>query len=139
MKLTWKQPLNGLLAGCAVLVGWWTYGWRGLVLALTVIAFWLLLEFNRTMRLMQNAAKRPMGHIDSVVMMQSKMTHGLNMQEVIRLAGSLGLKYGDQDDWQWTDPAGHQIVVSFRRGVVVRWAIARADEPEEEAAAPAQD
>ena len=31
------------LAAAALLAGWLSYGWRGLVLALSVIAFWLLL------------------------------------------------------------------------------------------------
>ena len=37
------------LAAAALAAGWLGYGWRGLVLALSVIAFWLLLQASRTL------------------------------------------------------------------------------------------
>lgn len=129
-----NNVVNGLLAGAAVMVGWWGWGWRGLVLAVTVIAFWMLLQFGRAMRSLRNAAQRPVGRIDSAVMFQARLAHGMNLQEVIAVSGSLGQKVGTSDDWRWVDDAGHEVVVYFRRGHVVRWAFARAQE--ESPAAP---
>jgi hypothetical protein len=122
---------NGLLASAAVIAGWWGWGWPGLGLALSAIVFWLLLQFTRAVRTLRHAAQRPVGHVDSVVMLQSRLHHGMNIQEVIALTGSLGSKVGAADDWQWRDPGGNEVVVHFRRGRVVRWSLARA--------APAQD
>ena len=50
------------LAAGALLVGWFGYGWRGLVLALTVLAFWLLLQFSRTLRVLRGAIGERDGH-----------------------------------------------------------------------------
>lgn len=126
-----KQSLNGLLAGCAIVAGWWAYGWQGIVFAISLIVFWMLMQFNRAARAMQKAGLRPVGHIDSVVMLQARLAHGMQLAEVIALAGSLGRKFSDHDEWQWTDAAGHEIVLTFRRGRLIRWAVARNEAPPE--------
>ena len=122
---------NGLLAGGAIIAGWWAWGWQGLLLAASAILFWLLMQFTRALRVLRHASQRPVGHVDSAVMLQSRLAHGMNMQELIALTGSLGRKLGELDDWQWSDPGGHTVVVHLRRGKVVRWSLAR---PEGEAA-----
>ena len=61
--LSWGLALAALVAGY---VGW---GWPGLVLAVTVLVFWLLLEFSRALRVMRMAAGRPKGVVDSAVML----------------------------------------------------------------------
>jgi hypothetical protein len=127
LKLTNKS--TGLvLAGSALLVGGYLYGWRGIVLGVTIIAFWMVLQFNRATRTLQNAADRPKGSIDSIVRVQAKLAHGMTMEEVLRITGSLGIPTERRDEWLWRDAAGHEIAVTLRRGVVVRWAVARADE-----------
>ena len=118
--------VTGVLAGAAVMVGGWGWGWRGLVLAITVIAFWMLLQFSRALRTLRHAAQRPVGQVDSTVMLQSRLAHGQNLQEVIGLAGCLGRKVGQADDWAWSDAGGDELVVHFRQGRVVRWSLARA-------------
>ena len=130
--------LPALLAGSAVIVGWWQYGWHGLVLGLTLIVFWLVLQFNHASRVLRHAGQRPIGHIDSVVQVQARLAHGLHMTDVLMLTGSLGRQIGTREDWQWSDPAGNDLVVSLRRGVVVRWAVAHAEPPPEAAIEPAQ-
>ncbi|MFM7703598.1 MAG: hypothetical protein ACKO6D_01535, partial [Rubrivivax sp.] len=60
------------LAAGALATGWLSYGWAGLVLAVTCIVFWLLLQFSRAMRVMRMAASRPVGTVDSAVMLHSK-------------------------------------------------------------------
>jgi hypothetical protein len=124
---------NGLLAGGAVLAGWWVWGWQGLLMAASVIAFWLVMQFTRALRVLRHASQRPVGHVDSAVMLQSRLEHGMNMQELIALTGSLGIRLGELDDWQWSDPGGNTVVVHLRRGKVVRWSLVR---PEDEPAEP---
>ena len=125
MNGRFKTPINGLLVGSAVVVGWWTYGWPGLALALTLIVFWLILQFNRATRVMRNAGQRPVGQIDSVVMTQSRLEPGMTMLEVLPITGSLGIKRNQRDEWQWSDAAGNDLVLIFRRDVLVRWEVAR--------------
>jgi len=128
---------NGLLAGGAVIAGWWAWGWQGLLLAASVIVFWLVMQFTRALRVLRHASQRPVGHVDSAVMLQSRLEHGMNMQELIALTGSLGTRLGELDDWQWSDPGGNTVVVHLRRGKVVRWSLARPeDEPESQDPGP---
>jgi hypothetical protein len=127
---------NGLLAGGAVLAGWWGWGWHGLLLALSVIVFWMLMQFTRAVRTLRHAGQRPIGHVDSATLLQARLSHGMSVHEVIALTGSLGTKVGAADDWQWRDPAGNEVVVHFRRGRVVRWSVARVPE-DADAQAPA--
>ena len=122
------KTLGNLLAGSAILVGWLMYGWRGLLLGLTVAVFGMVLQFNQASRVLRSAAQQPKGQIDSIVRVQSKLAHGMTMAEVLRITGSLGLPTERRDEWLWRDRAGHEIAVTLRRNVVVRWAVARADE-----------
>ncbi len=127
-----NPKLGMLLAGSFIILGIWQYGWRGLLMAVTVIVFWLVLQFNRTTRVLQNAAARPVGKVPSAVMLQARLSPGMSMEEVLKLTGSLGQQEGSQDDWRWEDEAGNVVVVHLRRGHVVRWSFARgeaADEP----------
>ncbi len=131
-----RMPVNALLAGAAVIVGTWSYGWRGLVLALTVIAFWAVLQFNRATRVLRNAGQRPKGLVDSVVMTQARLLPGLSRLEVLQITGSLGEPFNDHDEWRWRDAGGNELVLTFRRDVLVRWAVARAGEPDPSDAPP---
>lgn len=117
--------MTAIGVGSAVIYGWWAHGWQGLALAVCAAAVWAWLQFRRDRRLLEAAGARPVGRIDSVVMMQAHLAHGMQMPEVVALAGCLGHRYSAQDEWQWTDALGNEIVVTFRRGVVVRWAVAR--------------
>ena len=129
MKVPFQRFFNGLLAGGALLAGWWSMGWFGLVLAVTVIAFWMILQFNRASRQLRNVADRPKGMVDSVVLMQSRLAHGMSMGDVLQITQSLGLRVEDTNgDWMWRDSYGNQIVVTFRRGGVERWNASRTTE-----------
>ncbi|BDI07414.1 hypothetical protein [Sphaerotilus microaerophilus] len=126
-KLT-GQTFNMVLAGSALLIGWFFYGWQGVVVSVTIIAFWMVLQFNQATRVLRQAASQPKGQIDSIVRVQSRLAHGMTMAEVLRITGSLGVPTERRDEWLWRDAAGHEIAVTLRRNVVVRWAVARADE-----------
>jgi hypothetical protein len=98
------------------------------VVSVTIIAFWMVLQFNQATRVLRQAASQPKGQIDSIVRVQSRLAHGMTMAEVLRITGSLGVPTERRDEWLWRDAAGHEIAVTLRRNVVVRWAVARADE-----------
>lgn len=124
-----------LLALAALAVGWWSYGWRGIVLALTVITFWLLLQFSRTVRLLRQAAQAPIGHVNSAVMLHAKLRAGMPLADVIRLAGSLGRKTADAPEtFVWTDAGDVSVEVVLDNGRCSRWQLLR---PEGSAAAEA--
>lgn len=124
MSMKPNHTVTAIAAGSAVIYGWWAHGWLGLTLAVCAAAGWVWMQFRQQSRLLKQASEKPAGQVESVVMMQARLAHGMEMTEVVALAGSLGRKFSATDEWQWTDPAGNDIVVTFRRGVLVRWAVA---------------
>jgi hypothetical protein len=120
--------LGWALAALAVAVGWAGYGVRGVVLALTVTVFWLLLQFSRALRVMGAAAARPLGRVDSVVMLQSRLQVGMRLLQVVALAKSLGEKLADAPEtFAWRDAGGDTLRVEFDRGRVSAWRLQRVD------------
>lgn len=105
------------LAALFVALAWQQYGWQGVLFAFTVVVFWLLLQFSRTLRVMRGAAQRPVGHVDSAVMLHAKLKPGLTMLQVVALTRSLGRRLGEgDDDWAWTDDGGSTVRLHFAKG-----------------------
>jgi hypothetical protein len=128
MKVPFQRTINLVLTASALLAGWWAFGWAGLVLAITVLAFWSVLQFNRASRQLRNVADRPKGMVDSVVTLQSKLAYGMTMAEVLAISNSLGQRMNERNnDWLWRDSYGNQIIVTLRRGGVERWSATRTD------------
>ena len=78
------------LAALAVALGHLQWGWRGVVLAVTVIVFWLLLQFGRALRVLRAAGQAPVGHVQSAVMLNAKLHPGLRLPQILALTRSLG-------------------------------------------------
>jgi hypothetical protein len=78
------------LAGMALAAGAALHGWRGVLLALSGIVFWLLLQFARALHALRHASGAPVGHVDSAVMLQSRLAVGQRLPDVVRLTRSLG-------------------------------------------------
>jgi hypothetical protein len=126
--------LGWLLAAAALGVGWWSYGWRGLVLATTVIMFWLLLQFSRAIRLLRQAANAPVGKVPNAVMLHARLRLGMPLADAIRIAGSLGRKTHDAPEtFSWSDEGGVRVEVEFVAGRCAAWRLHR---PEEAAGDP---
>jgi hypothetical protein len=121
--LSWGLALAALVAGY---VGW---GWPGLVLAVTVLVFWLLLQFSRALRVMRLAAGRPKGSVDSAVMLQARLQKGMRLAQVMRLTGSFGLVHSPEADgkesFQWADTSGSTVTVHLDQGRVSTWTLKR--------------
>ncbi len=117
------------LAALAVASGWWVYGGAGIALALTVVVFWLLLQFGRALRVMKNAAAAPKGQVASAVMLHSKLRPGLTMMQLLPLAGSLAHKLetpaGAPEQFSWADASGAQLLLSFEAGKLSHWQLQR--------------
>ena len=121
------QPIVGwALAAAALVAGWWGYGWRGLVLALTVIAFWLLLQLSRTLRVLRKAGRSPLGHVDNAAMFNAQLSAGMRLPDVIALARSLGRKVSDEPEvFAWRDGGGDEVKLTFANGRCMRWQLRR--------------
>jgi len=119
--------LGWALALLAVVAGYVGYGWRGLVLALTVVVFWMLLQFSRALRAMREAAGRPVGRVDSAVMLHAGLRPGMRLVDIMKLTRSLGdVLSQDPEVFVWTDDSGDRVRVELRGGRVSVWALQRA-------------
>ena len=117
------------LAAAALAAGWFGYGARGVALAVTVVAFWLLLQFNRLVRVMRNAAESPLGQVDNAVMLHAKLHTGLPMAKVVALTKSLGRRVDESREvYSWTDAGGASVSVSFASGRCASWVLQRPPE-----------
>ena len=118
----------GLAAG-VVALGWVQYGWQGLLLALSVVVFWLLLQFSRALRAMKNAGAAPIGHVPSAVMFNARLKAGMTLLQVIQLTRSLGRRASPEGEeperWEWADDGGARVALELRGGKLVHWELHR--------------
>lgn len=127
------------LAVVAIALGWVQYGWRGVLLVVSGIVFWLLLQFTRALRAMRTAGGAPVGHVDSAVMLQSQLKRGQRLMDVIVRTRSLGQKVepaaadgaapapADAESFRWADGSGAWVVVHLAGGRVTHWEFGRAE------------
>ena len=115
------------LAALAVAAGYWTYGWPGVVLAVTMIVFWLLLQFSRALRVMRQAGHRPVGEVDSAVMLQAKLRRGHDADAGHRADAQPGPAQAaiDPETWTWTDPGGASVVLTMQDAKLATWQLVR--------------
>jgi uncharacterized protein (DUF58 family) len=131
-----NAALGWLLAVGAIAAGYVSYGWPGVVLAVTVLAFWLLLQFSMALRVMRNAAGRPVGSVPNAVMFNARLQAGMRLPKVIGLTGSLGLRDtqapgtpAPEEAFVWQDAGGDSVRVEFTHGQVSRWQLQRGSTP----------
>ncbi len=117
------------LAATALVAGYASYGWRGVVLALSVVVFWLLLQFSRALRVMRLAAAAPVGMVPSAVMLHAQLGAGLRLMDIIKLTRSLGRKVRDEPEtFAWRDESGAEVEIEFADGRCARWQLKRPPE-----------
>lgn len=117
--------------GCAALLALATYrfGWQGFALVATGLSMWLLMHFTRTLRVLKRAAKRPIGYVDSAVMLGAKLKPGMNLLQVIALTRSLGQPVSEQaaqpEIFVWRDAGDVQVTCTFTLGKLTQHALLR--------------
>jgi hypothetical protein len=126
-----NQIVGWILVAVAVTAGWLNYGWQGAVVTLTVSVFWLLLQFNRAIKVMKNAGHAPVGYVASAVMLNAKLKPRMAMMQVIGLTKSLGRQTGTAPEtWVWTDNGGSFVTLVMNGGRLASWQLTRPAEPE---------
>jgi hypothetical protein len=125
------NPMIGWgLAAAALIGGFFAWGWPGAVLGFTLVVFWLLLQFSRSLRVLKNAAGAPVGHVDSAVMLHSKLKAGMTLMQVLVLTRSLGTRLAKTPErWGWADPGGARVSLEFDSGKLQSWQLTREDGP----------
>lgn len=125
--------------GCVALLAgaYHFYGWRGVAVALGALVMWLLLHFNRTMQVLRRAANRPIGYVDSAVMLNAKLRPGVTLLHVVAMTQSLGALQSPKDSepelYRWTDGTQSHVTGEFHGGKLKTWELVRPLQIEPEA------
>lgn len=105
------------------------YGWAGVALALGALVMWLLLHFTRLLQVLRRAAQRPIGHVDSAVMLHAKLQPGMSLLHVVALTRALGelrsAPGGQPECYRWSDASQSQVNCEFRDGKLQQWTLVR--------------
>jgi hypothetical protein len=124
-----RSTIGWILAGIGLISGWLSYGWPGVALAFSAIVFWLLLVFNRSVKVMRMAAQSPVGVVESAVMLNARLSVGLPMLEVVAYTKSLGQRTCEEPEtWVWRDPSSSHVEIVFDKGRCQSWALHRPNE-----------
>jgi hypothetical protein len=119
--------IGWFLMVAALAVGYYGWGWQGVILGFTVVVFWLLLQFSRGLRALREAAGRPVGEVPNAVMLHAKLHAGLRLTQILKMTGSLGTQVArEPETFQWRDASGDAVRVEFKDGAVTAWSLQRA-------------
>jgi len=127
-----NQMIGWVLAALAIAVGYVQWGWQGALFGVTLAVFWLLLQFNRVMRVMRAAGEAPKGEVPNAVMLNAKLKPGMRLIEILALTKSLGERVdGDAgaagvERWRWRDAGGDEVHVTLSNGRCTEWRLVRA-------------
>ena len=104
-------------------------GWSGVAAVGGAVLMWLLLHFTRMMAVMRKTADRPVGYVDSAVMLNVKLRSGVPLLHVLALTRALGEALTPADTqperFRWTDAGGSHVTCEFRNGRLVEWQLVR--------------
>ena len=138
--MTWKRILTLVFAIALGAGAWRAGGWAGVALAVSALVLWFLLHYTRLINVMKRAADRPIGYVDSAVMLNARLSPGDNTMRVIAMTQSLGepLSVADAQPeiYRWTDAGGSQVTAEFEGGKLARWRLDRPAPPADDAAPP---
>lgn len=123
----WSAWVGWAFAAAAFFVGYQQYGWPGVLLAFTMVVFWLLIQMSRALRTLRSVKDAPVGYVVSAVMVNSKLHAGMRLVDVLRLTKSLGDKLSDPPDesYRWTDRGHNSVTIHLSAGRLVRWNLLR--------------
>lgn len=103
-----------------VALGYQLAGWPGVAAAVGGLVMWLLLHFTRMMQVLKRAAARPIGFVDSAVMLNAKLKPNATLLHVVAMTRSLGElrteKNAQPEVFRWTDGSGSYVDCTFVGG-----------------------
>jgi hypothetical protein len=112
-----------------VAAAWHEYKWPGVAVATGAVVMWILLHFTRMVTVLSRAANRPVGHVDSAVMLNVKLKKGVNLMHVIAMTKSLGVRLSEENAqpeiFKWTDPGDSFVICTFKAGKLQGWEMTR--------------
>ena len=129
-------PVGGVVV---VALAYRAYGWAGVAVAMGALVMWLLLHFTRMMQVLKRATNRPIGYVDSAVMLNAKLKTGATLLHVVAMTKALGelksIKNEQPELFRWTDGTESYVTCEFKGGKLVKWELVRPAEASESAVA----
>ena len=109
------------VAGVALVVLAYRYsGWAGVAVVTGGLVMWMLLHFTRMMQVLKRAANRPIGFVDSAVMLNAKLKPQATLLHVVAMTRALGELRSAPDSqpeiFRWTDGGGSYVDCTFAGG-----------------------
>ena len=140
--MNFQKIIVPVLGVVGVVLAYRFYGWAGVAAAATGIVMWVLLHFTRMMTILKRAANRPIGYVDSAVMLNAKLKPGMTLLHVVAMTRALGALQSAKDAqpeiFRWTDGGESQVTATFAGGKLAQHELLRpaqtAPEPAKEAA-----
>ena len=128
-------PVAGV---AAVVLAYRFYGWAGVIAAAGALVMWVLLHFTRMMQVLKRAANRPIGYVDSAVMLNAKLKPGMTLLHVVAMTRALGERVSAEDEqpeiFRWADAGESHVTCTFVGGKLAHHELFR---PAQDAAPPA--
>ena len=137
-----KIPFQKILVPLAIIGGaalaYRSYGWPGIAVVVTFLVFGILLHFTRLMTILKRAANRPIGHVDSAVMLNAKLKPGATLMHVVAMTRALGLlksaKDAQPEVFEWKDGTDSVVTCTFVNGKLAHHVLVRPNQPVEASA-----
>jgi len=108
---------------------WHFYGWPGVAAVVSVAVFWMLLHFSRMMQVLKRATNRPIGYVDSAVMLNAKLKPGATLLHVVARTRALGVLLSPKDTqpemFRWTDNTDSHVTCTFVNGKLTHHVLLR--------------
>jgi hypothetical protein len=128
-------PVAGV---AAVVLGYRAFGWAGVAAVAGGLVMWVLLHFTRMMQVLKRAANRPIGYVDSAVMLNAKLKPGMTLLHVVAMTRALGERLSAKDEqpeiFRWGDAGESKVTCTFVGGKLAHHELFR---PAQDAAPPA--
>ena len=131
-RMNFQKFLVPVAAIAGVALAYRFYGWAGVALAVSVLVMGLMLHFTRMMNVLKRTTHRPIGYVDSAVMLNAKLKPGMTLLHVIAMTRALGQLQSEKDAqpeiFRWTDGTQSHVTCTFAGGKLAQHALVRPGE-----------
>lgn len=130
-----QKIITIILVATAFVMAYTYYKWSGVAIVASGLVTWALLHFSRMMQILKRAANRPIGYVDSAVMLNAKLQKGKTLMHVIAMTKALGellsVKDAQPEVFRWTDGTKSHVTCTFLGGKLQSWELFRPVEKSE--------
>jgi hypothetical protein len=130
--MNFQKILIPVLAVVGMVAAYRFYGWTGVAAAVSGLVMWGLLHFTRMMQVLKRAANRPIGYMESAVMLNAKLKTGMTLLHVIAMTRSLGERLSNKleqpEVFRWSDHSDSNVTCTFVSGKLAHYELSRPEQ-----------